>query len=55
MTVSSEQSVGAAYGCCEGGFWAVVEALISTLCIVAVHTVSDLTAAPSRAVPELPR
>ena len=54
FTVSAEQSAGAACGCCRGGYWVVVEALISTGCIAAVHTVSDLTPAPSSATSELP-
>ncbi|MAR19623.1 MAG: hypothetical protein CML44_09665 [Rhodobacteraceae bacterium] len=54
FTVTAEQSVGIACGCCRGGYWAVVRALIPTLRIAAVHTVSGLTPAPSSAISELP-
>ena len=55
LTVSTKQSVGIACGCCRGGYWTVVEALIPTGSIAAVHTCSGLTPAPSSTTPELPR
>ena len=55
FTVSAEQSAGAACGCCRGAYWALVRALIPTLRIAAVHTVSGLTQAPSSAIAEFPR
>jgi hypothetical protein len=55
FTVTAEQSAGAACGCCRGGYWTVVEALIPTGSIAAVHTCSGLTPAPSSTTSELPR
>jgi len=55
LTVSGEQSVGAGCGRFRGGYWTVVEALIPTGSIAAVHTCSGLTPAPSSTTPELPR
>jgi hypothetical protein len=51
LTVSTEQSAGAGCGRFRGGYWAVVEALIPTLRIAAVHTVSGLTPAPTAKAP----
>ena len=45
LTVSGEQSAGAGCGRFRGGYWTVVEALIPTGSIAAVHTVSGSTPA----------
>ena len=52
LTVSGEQSVGAGCGRFRGGYWTVVEALIPTGSIAAVHTCSGLTPAPFIATSE---
>ena len=55
LTVSAEHSAGTACRRCRGGYSALVRALIPTLRIAAVHTVSGLTQAPSSAIAEFPR